>query len=55
MNWRKSSYSKANGNCLEAGQDGAVIVIRDTKAAGTVLELTQAAWAEFTARIREGS
>jgi hypothetical protein len=58
--WRKSSLSFSNGNCAEVGQGDAVIGVRDTKQehlgdARTVLEFTPAAWAAFTARIREGS
>lgn len=53
MNWRKSSYSKACGNCVETGQDGAVIAVRDTKDAGTVLGFSPAAWRVFTAQVRD--
>lgn len=31
-NWRKSSYSGSNGNCIEAASVGSRIVIRDSKA-----------------------
>lgn len=47
--WFKSSYSMADGNCLEAGQGTAVIGVRDTRdnGAGPVLEFAPAAWTAF--------
>lgn len=53
-NWRKSSYSSANGgDCVEVSAGGAVL-IRDTTQNGTgpVLRLTPADWSRFTATLR---
>jgi hypothetical protein len=53
--WRKSSYSLANTNCVEAARlaDGHVAV-RDSQAAGgLVLRVRPQAWMAFTARLRQ--
>jgi hypothetical protein len=51
--WRRSTYSGSNGNCVEAGTDGAAVLVRDTKdrEAGT-LAFTANAWASFTASLK---
>jgi Domain of unknown function (DUF397) len=58
-NWRKSSYSDANGgNCVETGSDDGVILIRDTTDRGglgsgtSILSVPAAAWSKFTATLR---
>jgi Domain of unknown function (DUF397) len=50
MDWRKSSYSGANGgNCVEAATGNDVILIRDTTdRAGATLSVPAAAWQTFT-------
>jgi hypothetical protein len=52
--WRKSSYSADNnGNCVEVGGRGPVVVVRDTKdRAGAVLAFGADAWARFAATVR---
>ena len=54
--YRKSSYSVANGACVEAGQ-AAGFVVRDTKEAGhsyrVVLEFPVASWRAFTQALKE--
>jgi hypothetical protein len=52
--WRKSSYSGAQGNCLEVSGDfpGAVPV-RDSKTGqGPVLRFPAAGWASFVTAVR---
>ena len=69
-NWRKSSYSFANGNCAEVrawrksshssggtctevGQDGTVVLVRDTEdRGGPWLAFDAETWAAFLARLR---
>ena len=54
--WRKSSHSRANGNCTEvAAADGAVLV-RDSRQAGAgpVLRFQAAEWRAFLAARQTG-
>ncbi|MGQ4511791.1 DUF397 domain-containing protein [Streptomyces sp. DW26H14] len=54
--WRKSSYSADQGNCVEVARDAdtaatATIHIRDSKnATGPLVSVNPAAWAAFTRR-----
>jgi hypothetical protein len=56
--WRVSSYSAAQGNCVEvgavpAGSADAVIAVRDTKdRGGAVLCVSAETWGRFTATLR---
>lgn len=52
-NWRKSTYSDANGgNCVEAASSDSMILVRDTaNRDGGTLTFTAAAWAAFTASL----
>ena len=52
--WRKSSYSGANGgNCVEVGNADTTIVVRDTKdRRGLVLSVPADAWREFTSTLK---
>jgi hypothetical protein len=53
--WRKSSYSNSSSNCVEVGQDGSRIAVRDTRnRRGPALAFSQQDWREFTRRIRSG-
>ena len=46
--WRKSSYSSANGACVEVADLPAAIAVRDSKdPAGPKLIFTRDAWAAF--------
>ena len=54
--WRKSSYSNGQANCVETaaiGQVGRFVVVRDSKApAGPVLAFRPSAWRRFTASVK---
>jgi len=53
--WRKSSHSGSNGQCVEAGNSPAGVLVRDTTDRdGNVLAFTVRAWADFTARTAGG-
>ncbi|MGP8001535.1 MAG: DUF397 domain-containing protein [Streptosporangiaceae bacterium] len=55
--WRKSSFSAANGNCVEvAGLAAGVVGVRDSKAgpASPVLQFARADWAAFLASVKGG-
>jgi hypothetical protein len=54
MDWRKSSYSGANGgNCVEVADDARVVLVRDTTDRdGGTLAFTADSWAEFITAIK---
>jgi Domain of unknown function (DUF397) len=53
VNWRKSSYSYANGNCVEAGNGRGVVAFRDsTDPDGPVIDVSPRAWTEFTEYVK---
>lgn len=54
MDWRKSSFSSANGgDCVEtASTDGTVLVRDTTNRDGVTLNVPAAAWRRFTASLR---
>jgi Domain of unknown function (DUF397) len=50
--WRKSSRCNG-GECAEVGQDGTVVLVRDTKdRGGPWLAFDAETWAAFTARLK---
>lgn len=56
-NWRKSSFSTYNGNCVEVGRPGREIIgVRDTKrlGRGPVLVFTQNEWSAFLSGVKAG-
>jgi hypothetical protein len=52
--WRKSSYSSANGaDCVETASSDGTVLVRDTADRdGGTLAFTDQAWQEFTGRLR---
>lgn len=55
MQWRKSTFSTTNGDCVELATDGAAVYVRDSKApdAGT-LALSAESWRELLGTARSG-
>jgi Domain of unknown function (DUF397) len=55
--WRKSSYSgNSGGQCVEVGNAGRVIAVRDSKdPKGPVLAFGRQDWRRFTDRMRAGA
>lgn len=53
-NWRKSSYSGDQGNCVEvADQNGNRVLVRDTKnRTDATLRFTPDAWRRFAAQVK---
>jgi hypothetical protein len=53
MDWRKSSYSGANGgDCVEVAAAEGVAVRDTTDREGVTLEFSADAWHQFTLRLR---
>ena len=53
MDWRKSSYSGANGgDCVEVASAEGVAVRDTTDREGVTLEFGAEAWQQFTGRLR---
>ena len=53
MDWRKSSYSGANGGqCVEVASAEGVAVRDTTDREGVTLEFSAEAWQRFTGRLR---
>lgn len=57
FNWRKSSYSGAQGNCVEVASNlPGLVAVRDSKDPdGAGLAFERGAWKAFTAKIKADS
>ncbi|HZN20814.1 MAG TPA: DUF397 domain-containing protein [Micromonosporaceae bacterium] len=54
--WRKSSRSGAEGDCVEVAVVGDRVAVRDSRAPlGPVLVVSRAEWARFMVEVRSGS
>jgi hypothetical protein len=53
-NWRKATYSTAEGSCVEAGSVPGLVLVRDTTqhGRGPVLRVTPAGWDRLMASIK---
>jgi hypothetical protein len=52
--WRKSSFSSANGACVEVAGLPGVVAVRDSKdLAGPKLVFSRQAWAAFVERAKD--
>lgn len=53
MRWRKSSYSDAEGPCVEVAAVPGAVAVRDSKnPAGPVLTVQPATWRPLLARLK---
>lgn len=53
VNWRKSTYSRSNGNCVEVGTGRVMVAVRDTRDPdGPVIDVSPRAWVAFTERVK---
>jgi hypothetical protein len=51
--WRKTSYSHAEGNCVEVASLPGAVAVRDSKdQGGPALTFTPAQWRRFTTNLR---
>jgi hypothetical protein len=51
--WRTSSYSGGQGNCIEVGNHGSRVLVRDNQdRTGPVLQFTPGAWRRFADRLK---
>jgi hypothetical protein len=53
--WRKSSYSSSNANCVEVRGQEETVDVRDSKnVPGPVLTVSDQAWSEFIQGVKHG-
>jgi len=54
IQWRKSSYSQGNGNCIEIAGIGDGVLIRESDEPATVVKTSRAKWIAFIAGAKAG-
>jgi hypothetical protein len=53
--WRKSTYSNADGNCVEVAVGPSAVAVRDSKdCTGPVLKFSLKEWGSFIERLSSG-
>ena len=53
LNWRKSTYSLSNGNCVEVGAGQGAVAVRDSRDPdGPVIDVSPRAWVTFIAYVK---
>jgi hypothetical protein len=53
LNWRKSSYSGGEGNCVEVADHGSRVLVRDTKdRVGGMLRFSPKVWRRFAEQVK---
>jgi methylase of polypeptide subunit release factors len=53
LNWRKSTYSLSNGNCVEVGTGQGAVAVRDSRDPdGPAIDVSPRAWIAFTAYLK---
>ena len=54
LNWRTSTFSGADGGCVEiASEDGSVLVRDSRQRSGPVLQFSPELWSSFMERLRD--
>lgn len=53
--WRKSSYSVADGQCVEVACVERAIVVRDSRDPGRAISLTNGQWEKFLITIKHSA
>jgi len=56
LNWRKATYSIANGDCAEVASLAGLVIVRDTKdPSGQILRYPSDSWRSFISKTRTGN
>jgi Domain of unknown function (DUF397) len=56
IDWRKSTYSRALGNCVEVGTGHALVAVRDSQdPGGPVIDVSPKTWTKFTKHVKRAT